>query len=72
MSEKDHNVRDYGALVKRMELEKQEFQTALEDADTALEQAELKAKKALQEIPEVKAEIERRVAEKEADFEATR
>lgn len=72
LAEKEHNIRDYQALVKRHELEKQEFQAALEEADSALEQTEAKAQKALLEIPDVKAAIERGLAEKEADFEATR
>ena len=72
LTEKDHTIRDLQTLNKRMDFEKQELQSALEEAGAAIEESEQKAQRAQQEIPEVKEEIERRIAEKESDFENTR
>ena len=72
LSDKDHQLRDSTALIRRLEVEKSEMQTAIEEADTALEQQEAKLQRALQEQSEQRAELDRRVADKEADFETTR
>merc|ERR1712062_791363 len=57
---------------KRLEAEKMELQAALEEAEGALEQEENKVLRAQLELTQVRQEIERRIAEKEEEFQATR
>merc|ERR1712209_611 len=52
--------------------EKEELQTALEEAVGALEQEENKVLRAQLELSQVRQEIDRRVAEKEEEFNNTR
>jgi len=72
LAEKDHNVRDLQAVVKRAETEKLGFQTALEEADGALEDSEGKAARAQAELSAARQELQHQLAEKEGDFETTR
>ena len=53
-------------------MEKDELVSALEDAESALEQEEAKVLNAQNEISHMRQEFERRLAEKDEDFEATR
>ena len=53
-------------------MEKDELVSALEDAESALEQEEAKVLNAQNEISHMRLEFERRLAEKDEDFEATR
>merc|ERR1712180_334768 len=55
-----------------LEVEKEELQGALEEAEGALEQEENKVLRAQLELSQVKQEIDRRIAEKEEEFENTR
>jgi len=57
---------------RRLEVEKEELQTALEEAEGALEQEENKVLRAQLELGQVRQEIDRRVAEKEEEFNNTR
>merc|ERR1719391_821714 len=57
---------------RRLEVEKEELQGALEEAESALEQEENKVLRAQLELSQTKQEIDRRVAEKEEEFENTR
>merc|ERR1719393_1061903 len=57
---------------RRLEVEKEELQGALEEAEGALEQEENKVLRAQLELSQTKQEIDRRVAEKEEEFENTR
>ncbi len=57
---------------KRLAMEKDELVSALEDAESALEQEEAKVLNAQQEIQHIRQEFERRLSEKDEDFEATR
>ena len=52
--------------------EKEELQAALEEAEGALEQEENKVLRAQLELSQVRQEIDRRVAEKEEEFNNTR
>merc|ERR1712008_495769 len=54
------------------EAEKMELQAALEEAEGALEQEENKVLRAQLELTQVRQEIERRLAEKEEEFDSTR
>merc|ERR1719347_1219332 len=55
-----------------LETEKEELQTALEEAEGTLEQEENKVLRAQLELGQVKQEIDRRAAEKEEEFNNTR
>jgi len=57
---------------RRLEVEKEELQTALEEAEGALEQEENKVLRAQLELGQVRQEIDRKVAEKEEEFQNTR
>merc|ERR1719499_2342782 len=57
---------------RRLEVEKEELQGALEEAEGALKQEENKVLRASLELGQVRQEIDRRIAEKEEEFENTR
>ena len=57
---------------KRAELEKEELQAALEEAESALEQEEAKVLRVQMELSTIRQEIDRRIHEKEEEFENTR
>merc|ERR1719244_2068341 len=57
---------------KRLEVEKEELQAALEEAEAALEQEENKVLRGQLELSQVRQEIDRRIAEKEEEFDNTR
>merc|ERR1712038_23575 len=57
---------------RRLEAEKEELQAALEEAESALEAEENKVLRAQLELGQVKQEIDRRIAEKEEEFNNTR
>merc|ERR1711874_759157 len=58
--------------VKKYEAEKDDLQGALEEAEIALEAAEAKVLKGQLELSQAKQDIDRKVTEKEEEFEATR
>merc|ERR1712098_33761 len=57
---------------KRLEAEKMELQSALEEAEATLEQEENKVLRCQMELGQVKTEIERRIAEKDEEFAMVR
>merc|ERR1712076_166731 len=57
---------------RRLEVKKEELQAALEEAEAALEQEENKVLRAQLELGQVRQEIDRRIAEKEEEFENSR
>merc|ERR1711962_1587352 len=57
---------------RRLEVEKEGLQAALEEAEGALEQEENKVLRASLELGQVRQEIDRRIAEKEEEFDNTR
>merc|ERR1712186_200721 len=57
---------------RRLEVEKEELQAALEEAEAALEQEENKVMRAQLELTQVRQEIDRRIQDKEEEFENTR
>merc|ERR1719309_539239 len=72
ISEGGRSIHETDKIRKRLEAEKMELQAALEEAEGALEQEENKVLRAQLELTQVKQEIERRIAEKEEEFEMTR
>merc|ERR1711994_980496 len=57
---------------RRLEVEKEELQAALEEAEAALEQEENKVLRAQLELGQVRQEIDRKIHEKEEEFDNTR
>ncbi|XP_053645278.1 myosin heavy chain, muscle isoform X2 [Cherax quadricarinatus] len=57
---------------KRLEVDKEELQAALEEAEAALEQEENKVLRGQLELSQVRQEIDRRIQEKEEEFDNTR
>ncbi|XP_046579111.1 LOW QUALITY PROTEIN: myosin heavy chain, striated muscle-like [Haliotis rubra] len=72
LSDGGRGVHDIEKACKRLQIEKEELQTALEEAESSLEQEEAKVAKITMELAHVRADIDRRVAEKDEDFENTR
>ncbi|XP_067673666.1 myosin heavy chain, striated muscle-like [Haliotis asinina] len=72
LSDGGRGVHDIEKACKRLQMEKEELQTALEEAESSLEQEEAKVAKMTMELAHVRADIDRRIAEKDEDFENTR
>jgi len=72
LSDREHRMHDLSTLVKRLETEKQELQSAIEEADSTLEQGDSKLQQAIADLTEQRAETERRLNEKDSEFETTR
>ena len=72
IGEGGRNVHEIEKSRKRLEVEKEELQAALEEAESALEQEENKVLRGQLELSQVRQEIDRRIQEKEEEFENTR
>ena len=72
ISEGGRSIHDIDKIRKRLEAEKLELKAALSEAEGALEQEENKVLRVQLELTQVRQEIERRMAEKEEEFESTR
>merc|ERR1719225_2539057 len=66
------SIHDLDKQRRRLEQEKEELQSALEEAEGTLEQEENKVLRATMELQQVRSDIDRRVAEKEEEFNNTR
>ena len=66
------SIHDLDKQRRRLEQEKEELQSALEEAESTLEQEENKVLRATMELQQVRSDIDRRVAEKEDEFNNTR
>merc|ERR1712043_91491 len=72
ISEGGRSIHEIDKIRKRLEAEKLELQSALEEAEATLEQEENKVLRAQLELTQVRAEIERRIGEKEEEFQSTK
>ncbi|XP_044596105.1 myosin heavy chain, muscle isoform X19 [Cotesia glomerata] len=72
IGEGGRNIHEVEKARKRLEAEKDELQAALEEAEAALEQEENKVLRSQLELSQVRQEIDRRIQEKEEEFENTR
>merc|ERR1719334_91399 len=68
ISEGGRSIHEIDKIRKRLEAEKLELTAALEEAEGALEQEENKVLRCQLELTQVRAEIERRISEKEEEF----
>jgi myosin protein heavy chain len=58
--------------VRRLEIEKEELQGGLDTAENALQDEETKVARAQAEVVQIRQDIEKRIIEKEEEFEMTR
>uniref|UniRef100_UPI00358F2AC5 myosin-16-like isoform X1 n=2 Tax=Myxine glutinosa TaxID=7769 RepID=UPI00358F2AC5 len=72
LGEGGKNVGDLLKAKRKFDVEKAELQAALDEAEASLETEESKVIKVHLELTQVKAEIERRVQEKEEEFDGVR
>merc|ERR1712036_144789 len=72
LGEGGRSIHDLDKQRRRLEQEKEELQGALEEAEGTLEQEENKVLRAQLELGQVKQDVDRRVAEKEEEFNNTR
>merc|ERR1719393_9632 len=72
LGEGGRSIHDLDKQRRNLEQEKEELQTALEEAEGALEQEENKVLRAQLELAQVRQEIDRKIAEKEEEFDNTR
>merc|ERR1712242_271853 len=66
------SIHEIDKIRKRLEAEKLELQAALEEAEAALEQEENKVLRAQLELGQVRQEIDRKIHDKEEEFDNTR
>ncbi|XP_012504522.1 PREDICTED: myosin-6-like [Propithecus coquereli] len=69
LGERGKNVHELEKVRKQLEAEKMELQSALEEAEASLEHEEGKILRAQLEFNQIKAEIERKLAEKDEEME---
>ena len=72
LGEGGRSIHELDKQRRRLEVEKEEFQSALEEAEAALEQEENKVLRAQLELGQVRQEIDRKIHEKEEEFDNTR
>ncbi|QQP54482.1 Myosin heavy chain 1, partial [Caligus rogercresseyi] len=69
LGEGGRSIHDLDKARRKLEVEKEELQAALEEAEAALEQEENKVLRTQLEISQVRQEIDRRLREKEEEFD---
>ncbi|XP_036404633.1 myosin-16-like [Megalops cyprinoides] len=72
LGEGGKSVHELQKAKKKLEIEKDELQLALEETEASLEVGESKVVRVQLELAQVKADIDRRIHEKEEEFEVTR
>ena len=72
INQSSHRTQEVEKISKRFESERDELQVTLEEAEAALEQEEAKVDRALADVAAAKDETERRLLEKEEEFESLR
>uniref|UniRef100_A0A8C9SKF6 Myosin-16-like n=1 Tax=Scleropages formosus TaxID=113540 RepID=A0A8C9SKF6_SCLFO len=72
LAEVGKTVHELQKAKKKMEMEKEELQASLEESEAALEAEETKVLRLQLELSQAKGDLERRLQEKEEEFEATR
>merc|ERR1712121_443106 len=72
ITEGGRSIHEIDKIRKRLEAEKLELQSALEEAEATLEQEENKVLRCQMELGQVKTEIDRRLAEKDEEFAMVR
>ena len=72
LTEIGQSASEHDKTRRRLEQERDELQGALEEAEASLEAEEAKVQKGLLEIAAIRQSIDKRLAEKDEEFESTR
>ncbi|XP_014661503.1 PREDICTED: myosin heavy chain, striated muscle-like isoform X2 [Priapulus caudatus] len=72
LGEEGRSMHDLDKARRKAMQEKEELQSALEEAEAALEQEESKVVRSQLELQQIRQEVDRRLAEKDDEFETTR
>ncbi|KAI6228188.1 Myosin head [Aphelenchoides besseyi] len=72
LGEGGRSVHELQKMLRRLEQEKEELGHALDESEAALEAEESKVLRAQVEVSQIRSEIEKRIQEKEEEFENTR
>merc|ERR1719284_1908480 len=72
ISEGGRSIHEIDKICRRLEAEKMELESALSEAEGALEQEENKVLRCQLELTQVRQEIERRMSEKDEEFGVTK
>uniref|UniRef100_A0A0N5AUY4 Myosin head n=1 Tax=Syphacia muris TaxID=451379 RepID=A0A0N5AUY4_9BILA len=72
LGEGGRSAHEMQKVLRRLEIEKEELQRGLDEAEGALEAEESKVMRAQVEVQQIRSEIEKRIQEKEEEFENTR
>merc|ERR1719507_1809282 len=72
ISEGGRSIHEIDKICKRLDAEKMELESALEEAEATLEQEENKVLRSSLELTQVRQEIERRLNQKDDEFNATK
>ncbi|VDD85927.1 unnamed protein product [Enterobius vermicularis] len=72
LGEGGRSAHEMQKVIRRLEIEKEELQRGLDEAEGALEAEESKVMRAQVEVQQIRSEIEKRIQEKEEEFENTR
>merc|ERR1711909_233006 len=72
ITEGGRSIHEIDKIRKRLEAEKMELQSALEEAEATLEQEENKVLRCQLELTQVKHEVEQRIHQKEEEFASTK
>lgn len=72
LGEGGRSIHELDKQRRQLEVEKEEMQCALEEAEAALEQEENKGLRAQLELGQVRQDIDKKIQEKEEEFENTR
>merc|ERR1712149_119436 len=72
LGEGGRSIHELDKQRRRLEVEKEELQSALEEAEATLEQEENRVLRAQLELGQVRQEIDRKIQEKEEEFENSR
>ena len=72
LGEGGRSIHELDKQRRRLEVEKEELQGGLEEAEAALEQEENRVLRAQLELGQVRQEIDRKIHEKEEEFDNTR
>merc|ERR1711893_82903 len=71
ISEGGRSIHEIDKICRRLEAEKMELESALSEAEGALEQEENKVLRCQLELTQVRQEIDRRMGEKDEEFQVT-
>lgn len=72
LNQGEHSIHEFNKIIRKYEVEKEEIKRALGEAEAALEVEENKVFRAQVEVTQIREEIEKRIQDKEEEFENSR